>query len=278
MAGRIYRKKSKGVKILAATLALALLAPLAVSQPAVHAQAATYSVQEQIVMDALDIDSLAGVDYDLVQVEESNQADTTGVSPFSAQSEVDEEDALAVRINSVLPDGTIKSDFYIPYVETEDGLMNSFAYAVANGTTISGSNQTVVSSTTIKITGYVGKFTQNPGSFVTYYCYKPYWAEAMWTGSTSVSQFDVIIYVMGIKHQYNNATQTMGATVGFEDKEARLRYYSPLKSNYYTSGSILSASSAYAYELNTLEHDITAACEFVVGGVSNHVSVRLAGK
>ena len=63
------------------------------SQPAVHAQAATYSVQEQIVMEALDIDSLAGVDYDLVQVEESNQADTTGVSPFSTQSDVDEEDA-----------------------------------------------------------------------------------------------------------------------------------------------------------------------------------------
>ena len=262
MAGRIYRKKSKGVKILAATLALALLAPLAVSQPAVHAQAATYSVQEQIVMEALDIDSLAGVDYDLVQVEESNQADTTGVSPFSAQPEEDEQN-LAVRINKSFPDGTLRSEFYVPYTETEAGLENTFALA-ANGDVVSDSFPDPYSDFVMTAVGYAGRFIQEP-AFVSLYCYKPYYTHASWrrvSGSGTVTSITPILDVYAVKHFYDNSNQIMGAALagnmgpsgpaGVTHEMQQNTYLSPVSNTYYTSGNMYTASSGYVFACEAL--------------------------
>ncbi|HIS70036.1 MAG TPA: hypothetical protein IAA58_11820 [Candidatus Gallacutalibacter stercoravium] len=264
MAGRIYRKKSKGVKILAATLALALLAPLAVSQPAVHAQAATYSVQEQIVMEALDIDSLAGVDYDLVQVEESNQPDTSGVSPFSAQPEEDKQN-LAVRINKSFPDGTLRSEFYVPYTETEEGLENTFALA-ANGDVVSGSgsDSDPYSNFVMTAVGYAGRFIQEP-AFVSFYCYKPYYTHASWrrvSGSGTVTSITPILDVYAVKHFYDNSNQIMGAALPgnmgssaypeITHERQENTYLSPVSNTYYTSGNMYTASSGYVFACEEL--------------------------
>ena len=237
MLHHVLKRRTRKIWLSVLSLTLTLAVSLIAMPPVAYAEAQTYSLQEQIVMETIGVDNLSDVDYQLVEVisDDVLQAQSS-VTPYSVSSEKETE--LAVRIDEQLSNGTVRTEFYVPYTVTENGLENTFALAASG--IVSGTYPAAYLDFTFTIIGYAGRFVQQPES--SFYCYKPYYTHALW------------------KNSKNNGTITnMAPTIS---TFAVKHYYNPLSNNYYSSGSLYNADFEYAFDFESGFQCFYAGCQF----------------
>ena len=269
MLHHVLKRRTRKIWLSVLSLTLTLAVSLIAMPPVAYAEAQTYSLQEQIVMETIGVDNLSDVDYQLVEVisDDVLQAQSS-VTPYSVSSEKETE--LAVRIDEQLSNGTVRTEFYVPYIVTENGLENTFALAASG--IVSGTYPAAYLDFTFTIIGYAGRFVQQPES--SFYCYKPYYTHALWKNSKNngtITNMAPTISTFAVKHYYNNATQTMGAALpgNIPDslpeltRETKSTPYSyPLSNNYYSSGSLYNADFEYAFDFESGFQCFYAGCQF----------------
>lgn len=251
-------KRSEFTKTLSVIMVLTLIFSYFAPTVSVKAETNQQMLQNQIIQETLEEFGISeDLDYALVEVQDSN---TNALSTFSAK-----EKSYAIRIDEILEGDILKSNFYVPYTEVEDGtLQNTFR---ASSSLTSGKETKIYSNITLQVTSYATrvKFTDSMVDF--HYYYKPYLTEVKWSNSkdsAKITRFTISIDVWADKYNYNNATGKLGSLIKKGVDESKQNSYSnPLQNNTYASPVLYSPTSNYIFDVqpNALYH-ITGTCKF----------------
>lgn len=198
------------------------------------------------------------VDYSIVALESEQPK-------IGAYNVVEEEKEYAVRVDTV-EGNQVKSDLYIPYTETEDGnLKNTFALAAGKESHLNKSNLFKDSNCTIKIVLYSTRFTLTNQTTDTRYYWKTCNAQAIWTGSGTVTKMNVRVHVVGDLYHYDNSTGKLGNRIetGYSWYLESRNITNSYKNTYYSSSTLLGSNSGRAIDLQPSPlYEISGVCFF----------------
>jgi len=196
------------------------------------------SVEEKIVMEAMGFSSIpSDFEYTLVAID-------SGVSTYSADESADA--AKAIKTEKDLGNGIIEISYIYPYIETEDGLENSFAYVVRAVSEDTWS----IPFTDLTITvasGYqaiIGPYVDLDPALSRAY-YRIYYGAASWrkTNSSSSAAVDSF-YVVSAVDATKYSSSTFEVT-GKYNRRIGSTYNSPAQNNRCTTAYLMSITSNF---------------------------------
>lgn len=211
------------------------------------------------------------VDYSIVKLG-NNQS---GITTYNTVIEEDKD--YAVRVDTV-EGNQVKSDFYIPYIETEKGdLVNTLVLAAGKEILISNTDTSTTNGITVKITLYGTRFTLTSGiTDITYY-WRSVSSQAIWTGTGSgtISRIEVGVDIHGDLYNYNNSTGKLGSRISTDYR--KISYSSPVtnpyQNNYYSSPILLSSGQAL-YLQPSPYYEMYGICNFTYKSSSGTTSSK----
>lgn len=210
------------------------------------------------------------VDYSIVALESEQPK-------IGAYNVVEEEKEYAVRVDTV-EGNQVKSDLYIPYMETDNGdLMNIFALAAGKEWILSNTDKEILNGLTVKITLYGTRFTlTNSVTDIVYY-WRSISSQAIWTGTGSgtISRMEVGVDIHGDLYNYNNSTGKLGNRIstGYQKISYSSPVTNPYKNNYYSSPVLLGSGQAL-YLQPSPYYEMYGICKFTYKSSSGSTSSK----
>lgn len=200
------------------------------------------------------------VDYSIVALESEQPK-------IGAYNVVEEEKEYAVRVDTV-EGNQVKSDLYIPYMETDNGdLMNIFALAAGKEWILSNTDKEILNGLTVKITLYGTRFTLTNNVTDIVYYWRSISSQAIWTGTGSgtISRMEVGVDIHGDLYNYNNSTGKLGSRIetGYSWYLESRNITNPYKNTYYSTSTLLGSNSGRAIDLQPSPlYEISGVCFF----------------
>lgn len=226
-------------KKLAMLIAPMLVMTTAMGTATVHAEnVPVVSVEEKIVMEAMGFSSIpSDFKYILVSVD-------SGVSAYSTDENTGT--AKAIKTEKDLGNGIIEISYTYPYIETEDGLENSFAYAARS---VSEDNWSIpfTDMTITAAAGYqviIGPYVDMDPALSRRY-YRIYYGAASWrktdsSSSAAVDSFYVVSAVDATKYSSSTFEE-----IGKYNNRIGRTYNSPVQNNRCTTAYLMPTTSSF---------------------------------